>query len=195
MITFTLKDLRNHRACINGYNKLVCHLSGKTFDINRETHIRWQYDEPIPLATILASNGLDDALRALQACEQSPEFVRACRLYAVWCARQVQHLMTDPRSIAALDVAERHANSLATDAELAAAWAATSDAVWASWDAARAASWAASWAARAAREASYEVWDAWDEEWDAEWDAVRDKQREMFERVFCGDELNTEAIV
>ena len=40
------------------------------------------------------------------------------RLFAVRCARRVQHLMPDPRSIAALDVAERHANGQATDDEL-----------------------------------------------------------------------------
>ena len=44
------------------------------------------------------------------------------RLFAVRCARRVQHLMTDPRSLAALDVAERHARGEATDAELKAAW-------------------------------------------------------------------------
>jgi len=43
---------------------------------------------------------------------------REIRLYGVWCARRVQRLMRDPRSIAALDVAERHANGQATDAEL-----------------------------------------------------------------------------
>jgi hypothetical protein len=57
---------------------------------------------------------------------------RELRKFAVWCARQVQHLMTDARSVAALDVAERHAEGLATDAELHAA----RDAAWrASWDA------------------------------------------------------------
>jgi hypothetical protein len=79
-----------------------------------------------------------------------PEHDKHWRLYAVWCARQVQHLMTDPRSISAIDVAERHARGDATDAELSAAgdaaWAA-GDAAWAAaraaWDAARAAAWAA----------------------------------------------------
>jgi hypothetical protein len=70
------------------------------------------------------------------------------RLFAVWCARQVQHLMKDSRSIAALDVAERFANGQATKDELAAAGAAAGDAAgdaaWAAagdaaWDAARAA--------------------------------------------------------
>jgi hypothetical protein len=51
---------------------------------------------------------------------------RTLRLFAVWCARRVQHLMTDPRSISALDVAESHANGQATNEELAAA----GDAAW-----------------------------------------------------------------
>jgi len=71
---------------------------------------------------------------------------RELRKFAVWCARQVQHLMTDPRSVAALDVAERHADGLATDEELNAAWDAAGRA---SWDAARAAAGDAADAARA----------------------------------------------
>jgi hypothetical protein len=76
------------------------------------------------------------------------------RLIAVDCARQVQHLMTDQRSINALDVAERYANGEATYEELAAAraaaWAAARDAAWAAAGAAGDAAWAAAWAARAA---------------------------------------------
>jgi hypothetical protein len=72
---------------------------------------------------------------------------RELRKFAVWSARQVQHLMTDPRSVAALDVAERHADGLATDADAAAA----ADAAW---DAAWAAAWAAARAARAAARAT-----------------------------------------
>lgn len=49
---------------------------------------------------------------------------RELRKFAVWSARQVQHLTTDPRSVAALDVAERYADGLATDEELAVAGAA-----------------------------------------------------------------------
>ena len=78
------------------------------------------------------------------------------RLFAIRCARRVQHLMTDPRSLAALDVAERYANGEATDDELSAAWDAAWDAAWtaamaASWDEGRDAAWAASAAVRAAR--------------------------------------------
>ena len=82
---------------------------------------------------------------------------RELRKFAVWSARQVQHLMTDPRSVAALDVAERHADGLATDAELyaarAAAWAAAGDA--------RDAAWAAADAADAARDAARDAQAAW----------------------------------
>ena len=47
---------------------------------------------------------------------------RDLRLLAVKCARRVQHLMKDQRSINALDVAERYANGEATVAELRAAY-------------------------------------------------------------------------
>ncbi len=60
---------------------------------------------------------------------------RTLRLFAVWCARQVWHLLTDERSRQAVEVAERYANGQATDGELAAAraaaWAAARDAAWA----------------------------------------------------------------
>ena len=84
------------------------------------------------------------------------------RLFAVWCARQIEHLMTDKRSKDALNVAERYANGQATDEELGAARAAARAAAWdaamaaaraAAWDAARAAAWDA--ARAAARDAQY----------------------------------------
>ena len=65
------------------------------------------------------------------------------RLFAVRCARRVQHLMTDPRSIAALDVAERHAKGVATDAELKAALAAAGAAARAAERAEERAAWSA----------------------------------------------------
>ncbi len=132
MIT-TLNAIREHGPCADGWQKLLRHLGKTSPD-----------DEPLSIVTVLDSNGLDDALWCLRAVTGHD---REMRLYAVWCARQVQHLITDPRSLAALDVAERHANGLATDEELAAARAAARDAEWAAaWDAA----WAAARAARAA---------------------------------------------
>jgi hypothetical protein len=92
------------------------------------------------------------------------------RLFAVWCARQVQHLMKDPRSLNALDVVERFANGQASKAELDAAKDAARAAAWdAAKDAARA---AAEVAARDAAEVA--AWDAArDAARDAAWDAAR----------------------
>jgi hypothetical protein len=81
------------------------------------------------------------------------------RLFAVWCSRQVQHLMTDPRSIAAIDVAERFANGEATREELESACAAAR-AVWAAGEAARAATLEAVWAAEAAEAAAWAALEA-----------------------------------
>ena len=123
MPTTTLQAIREHGPCADGWKKLLAHLGKTGAD-----------DEPLSLLTILDSNGLDDALWCLRA---MPEHNKHWRLYAVWCARQVQHLMTDARSVAALDVAERHAHGTASDQELAAARAAARDAARdAAWDAA-----------------------------------------------------------
>ena len=145
MICTTLNRIREHGPCAAGWKKLLAHLGKTTAD-----------DEPLAFAEILKSNGLDDALWCLRA---EPQHSREWRLFAVRCARRVQHLMTDPRSIAALDVAERHAGRLATDDELAAAGDAArdaagdaaGDAAWAATrDAAVAAAWAAAWDAAGA---------------------------------------------
>mgnify|MGYP001579723503 CR=1 FL=1 len=114
MLTTTLNRIRERNPCPEGWKKLLRHL-GKTEPD----------DEPLPFLTILDSNGLDDAL---WCCRAAPEYSREWRLFAVWCVRQVQHLMTDKRSLDALDVAERHAMGQATDKELAAARAAARDA-------------------------------------------------------------------
>ena len=134
----TLNSIREHSPCPDGWRKLLAHLGKNRAD-----------DEPLAIITILDSNGLEDALWCLRAVDGHD---RELRLYAVWCARQVQHLMTDPRSIAALDVAERFANGNATQAELdtaraaagVAARAAARDAAVAG-VAATAAAWATAW--------------------------------------------------
>ena len=143
----TLNKIKAHQPCKEGWEKLLKYLRKTKSD-----------DEPLSLLTILDSNGLDDALWCFRAVDGRDKEIR---LYAVWCARQVQHLMTDARSLAALDVTERYANGEATveelDAARDAAWAATRDAARAAtraatrdaargsgaWGAARAAAWGA----------------------------------------------------
>jgi hypothetical protein len=91
--------------------------------------------------------------------------------FAVACARRVQHLMRDPRSVAALDTRERWLRGEATDEEMDAARAAA----WAAWAAAGAACAAAA-AARAA---------AWAAARDAAWAAERAWQRAELERMLA----------
>ncbi len=148
----TLKQIRAARPCgltlqygeRVGYLKLQ-HYLGKARSDNT----------PVSIATIIDSNGIDDAIWCLSTVKGQD---RVIRLFGVWCANQVRHLVTDKRSITALDVAERFANGLTTRAELDvardAAWDATRAAALASAalastarrNAAEAATWAAAWA-------------------------------------------------
>lgn len=79
-------------------------------------------DEPISILQILERNGVEDGLACLGAVDGHD---REIRLFAVWCARQVQHLAGDARITAAMDVSERFANGEATQQELDAARSAT----------------------------------------------------------------------
>lgn len=63
-------------------------------------------DDAISVLAILDSIGLDWALWNLRTVDGHD---REIRQFSVWCAREVQHLMTDKRSINALAVAEKYA--------------------------------------------------------------------------------------
>ena len=155
----TLNKIKSHDPCAGGWRTLLTALGKTKAD-----------DDPVSMAFILQSNGFEDAVWTFKCLAGAD---REIRLFAVDCARQVQHLMTDPRSLAALDVAERFANGLATSEELdaarAEAWAAAGAEAWA-------AAWDAAWAAAGA--------EAWDTTWAAAWDAARAKQEELFLKYF-----------
>ena len=138
----TLNKIRKFSPCESGWTKLLKHLGKTQAD-----------DEPLDFLTILKSNGLDDALWCLKSAP-----ISNVRMYAIWCAKQVEHLMNDD-SKNALVVAQNHALGLATDAACDAAGAAC-DAVRAAagaaaWSAARAAAGAAADAARAVHESMF----------------------------------------
>ena len=162
----TLNAIRDKHPCADGWKKLLANLGKTAAD-----------DEPLSLITILDSNGLDDALWCLRAVTGHGKEIR---LFAVWCARQVQHLMADQRSVNALDVAERFANGDATEEELNAARAAAGAAAWdaagdAAWDAAGDAAWVV---------ASAAAWDAArDAARDAAGAAARDAQESKFREL------------
>ena len=138
----TLRELRAADACESGMEYL-----------RKIVGVDFPDDALIDLADLPVVKDLSYALWALRCV---PGHDRDKRLYAVACARRVQHLMEDERSILVLDVAERYANGQATDGELAAAYAyaavyAARSAVYAaSSDAAYAAAYAAADASSAA---------------------------------------------
>ena len=197
MFYTTLNKIREHSPCCEGWRRLLTYL-GKT---NAD-------DEPLSFKSILDSNGLDDAIWALRSID-APEV----RLFAVRCVRQIQHLISDERSLNALDVSEAYAVGEATKDELSAARYAALDAAWyAARDAARAAAWyaardaaraaarAAAWyaAEAAARDAARDAARAaardaaraaaWYAARDAARAAARDAQQKDFIAIFCSDD-------
>ena len=112
MKTFTVKDLRNWGACYDPIKYLTEDWQGTAIDL-------------LKIDAIPSQDRLWAVLRTDLVSE------RLMRLFAVWSARQVQHLMIDIKSIEALDVTERFANKEATKQEMDAAGAAARDAAWA----------------------------------------------------------------
>jgi hypothetical protein len=170
MKVLTIQTIRSYRPCYDPSKHLSEDWTGTVLDIVMLDKIPWE-DR---LWVVMRSDLLSDKLM---------------RLFAVWCARQVQHLMTDARSLNALDVAEKFANGLvgyeelnsacdAARAAAAAAWAAWADAAA---DAARAA-WAAARAADAAADAARAdaAWAAWAADAArAAWAAARAAQKDQ----------------
>jgi len=159
MKTITITDIRSWKPCYDLSKHLPEDWQGTVLDI-------------LKMDTIPAQDRFWVVLR-----EELID-AKTLRLFAVWCARQVQHLITDPRSIAAIDTAEKYANGQATNEELATARAAAWDAArnaagYAAWNATGDAAWYAAWdAARAAAHAA--VGDAaWNPAGNAAWDAAQ----------------------
>ena len=185
----TLNEIRKHGPCESGWTKLLVHLGKTRAD-----------DEPVSILTILDSNGLNDAIWCLRAVSGHD---REIRLFAVWCARQVEHLNNDPRVKACNDTTERFAHGLATEHELtsarvavlAAAEAADGDAVLAAARvaaraAARAAAWVAdgdaAWVAVLAAAGDAAGAAAWVAAGVAAWAAARSAQEKELRRI-CED--------
>ena len=168
--TTTFARIKAARPCESSYKQALRKAGGLR---------KYGENTPITVRQIVEAVGLDDALWALRT---MPEHNARWRLLAVRYARRVQHLMRDPRSVAVLDVAERHAHGSATDTELDAAWTAAGGAVWVARDAAGGAVWVArdaagdaAWAAGAAAwAAAWAAWDAGEATWAAEreWQAA-----------------------
>jgi hypothetical protein len=141
-----IRAIRAIRPCKDGWEKLLAHLGKTSAD-----------DEPLPLLTVLDSNGMYDCLWVLQhtGCDK-----RLSRHFSAWCAEQVLPIFEVERPN---DMRPREAIATARDdsalddqraaaqaAAWAAAWAATGTAARAAAETAAGA--AAGTAARAAAE-------------------------------------------
>lgn len=120
MINTTLKDIRAASPCSDGWAKLLAHLGKSRAEAKNDV-------TPLPVLTVLESNGIDDALWVLDSAVGNRML---CRLFAADCAERVLHVFerecpdnTRPRE--AINAAR---NPDATNEELAtaryAAWAA-----------------------------------------------------------------------
>ena len=188
VICVTLSGIKKHGPCPDELNKLIAHLGLSEEDIPN-----------ISLATIIDSNGVDEAIWCLCAVSGHDKKIR---LFAVWCARQVQHLMADKRSVDAIDVSEQYALGAATEDDLRSAWSSACDAAMAAtrpcensaswsavWSAAeREAAGGAAWAtARAAVRAAARAAARSAEKAEALGDAMAFAQEKEFRRAFCSE--------
>ena len=144
-LTTTLKLLRKHGACEDGYRTLLKSLGPK-----------WPKDKPINLLHILKSNGVQDMMWCLRATVEDSTIPRVA--IAADMAISVLHIFAkarpnDTRVADCIKTCFAFVRGKATYTQLAAARAAARAAGDAAGDAAWAAAWAARDAARAAGDA------------------------------------------
>ena len=103
IIYTTLKQIRAHSPCEDGYKKLCKYLGGIE---------KYGEDTPVTFKQIYDSNGYDDTLWCLRTVDE--KWFPLWRHFACDAADDVRHLMIDDRSLNAIDVARRFADGLAT---------------------------------------------------------------------------------
>jgi hypothetical protein len=145
----TLQQIKNAHPCINGWKKVRTANGGVNADM----------DKPFPLASIIDSNGLDDALWVISNVTEMSEHDEIWRKFSSWCALQN------------IEKIEKYCSK--EDYELIVNWLETNDAslresakvaAWAATEAANeAVAWDTSWPTRAA---------AWDASWTTQSDAL-----------------------
>jgi vacuolar-type H+-ATPase subunit H len=119
MLTTTLNEIRSHGPCKDGWEKLLKHLGKTAGD-----------DEALPLATILTSNDLDDALWVFRRTHPS---ARNAYKEAVTPARKVYDEAI-ASACKAYDEAIASARKVYEDA-IASAWKVYEDAIAPAWNA------------------------------------------------------------
>ena len=150
MKTLTIEDIRDLSPCYDPVKYLSKNWKGNVIDILDVN------DCPVEDRIWVVTKLLDD---------------KTNRLFAVDCAKRALDRIEDPdpRSLKAVEIAEKYAYGNATDKELGAAWDAANSAACDANSAARSAAYAAYYAARDAASSA-----AWDAAWSAAWSAARD---------------------
>lgn len=86
MLTTTLKEIRLHSPCNEGWDTLLTYLD------KSPTEAKTCVD-PLPVMTVLKSNNIEDALWVLYNCINP----HICRLFASDCAERVLHVFENER--------------------------------------------------------------------------------------------------
>lgn len=179
MLYTTLNEIKKKSPCASGWKNILNAL-GKTKPDN----------DHLSFKTIIESNGLNDAAWCLRAVTG---YDKEIRLYAVWCARKVEHLDTSGLAKKINDVSERVANNEASIETLSSArdtaWHAARTATSIdAWYASNAAAWLASDNA-----ASGAAWltvspVSWPDLMTVSIHAAMDAQKEEFIKRFCTED-------
>lgn len=123
-------------------------------------------NEPLEYKTIADVIGIEDAL---WCCCAESKYAKYGVIFKGWCAKQVQHLMTDGKITKALDITTNYALGKASKEEL------DNVALWTP----RGIAWAASWVADVAA-AKVDTFEEKDIAWSDAWNVANDAQKEMF---------------
>jgi hypothetical protein len=120
----TLNRIYSQQPCVAGWRRGLVALGKTQAD-----------DEPLTFLeladkgkTCALAQGRFSVFDMFWCTKSAPEYDDHWRRFTVWCVRQVQDQLSDPRSLQALDVAESYAEGVASLAELIAALVAAEDA-------------------------------------------------------------------
>jgi len=116
----SMQQIRAGNPCSDSWDKLVEFMSTPQYK-------NVSYITPMPLRLGLTSHSVYEVLWCLPLV---PSHAREKRLYSVWLAKKIRHLLRDRRSLDALAVAERFANGEVGVGELVKAYVAARQAAW-----------------------------------------------------------------
>lgn len=105
----SFKELRNHHACVHGYNKLAHSFIGKQAPVVGYIDIKHEW--PISLVYIMNNNDILDATWALRTQNLDEHSIKKIRTFCVECVGMIKHRMS-PECVTLYDfLKESHINN------------------------------------------------------------------------------------